>query len=77
MSFLFGKQKETEREEYERLLKEAREREERRESHKKDVMERLAAPYREREVRFKYLEEKFNPNEDKISIIKPGQREIF
>jgi hypothetical protein len=35
------------------------------------------APHREREARIKYLEEKFNPNEDKISIIIPDQREVL
>ena len=75
MSFLFGKQKETEREEYERLLKEATQRHQRvRESLMKDSDARMA-PHREMRARFKYLEEKFNPNEDKISIIIPDQRE--
>ena len=65
MSFLFGKQKETEREEYERLLKEVTERESRiqrwRESMMKDMDARMA-PLREREDMIKKLEEKFNPN---------------
>ena len=78
MSFLFGKQKETEREEYERLLKVVAEseRESKRvwESLKKDSDARMA-PRREREARIKYLEEKFNPNKDKQSIIIPDQRE--
>jgi hypothetical protein len=75
MSFLFGKKQETEREEYERLLKEATQRHQRvRESMMKDLDARMA-PHREMRARFKYLEEKFNPNEDKISIIIPDQRE--
>ena len=80
MSFLFGKKKETEREEYERLLKEAEDRKEQirtgTERYKK-LKEEYERPWRrEREARIKYLEEKFNPKKDKISIIIPDNYEI-
>ena len=80
MNYLFRNQKETEKEEYERLL---RERERERERVRKSVeankkwMNEYSRPHREREARLKYLEEKFNPNKDKPSIIIPDQRETF
>ena len=75
---LYLKQKETEKEEYERLLKEEEEKKERirktYEEHKKRS-EEYKRSQREREARIKYLEEKFNPKKDEISIIIPDQKE--
>ncbi len=74
MSFLFGK--ETEKEEYERLLKENKEAIAYHKKWKDDIKKRREEADNLYQ-RKKYLEEKFNPNKDKPSIIKPDQREIL
>jgi len=77
MSFLFGKEKkETEKEEYERLLKEKKGMEER----DKMVAEKYFKPAIEKSERFGYLDKKFNPKsvyDDKPDIfqkVKPRNK---
>jgi len=71
----FNPKKETEREEYERLLKKAEDIKERNRKTKEEN-KKWEEEAREREARIKYLEEKFNPKKDKISIIIPYNYEI-
>jgi hypothetical protein len=75
MSFLFGRTtEEKEKEEYERLLKDRIERD--------IIIKKVAEAKREKtsnkekqKDRLQYLEDKFNPNQDKRSIIQPDYRE--
>ena len=69
MNFIF---RETEEEEYNRLLSKKKEGQECCERYRHNIIKKG----REKREREEYLEAKFNPKKDKISILQPDQQEI-
>ena len=70
MNFIFGKT-ETEEEEYNRLLSKKKEAQENRQTRMQNIIDKG----RERREREEYLEAKFNPKKDKISLLRPDPQE--